>query len=405
MVSLPRMKSREGRPDMVLWKLAWRNLAGAGLRTWLNVLVLGLSFILIIWGKGLVDGMEVQLTDAMKKVELGDAGQAWHIEYDPDDPLTLADAHGKLPEEILEAEKEGTAAPIFITSGSVYPDGRVKSILIKGISTDQKVLDIPSDKLKGYSEDIIPGMIGSRMANSCGLEVGNEIMMRWRDSKGVFDARMVTIVHIFNTVVMSIDKDQVWLPLDLLQELMESPGEATLVALDEPLELPAGTIIWTYKDMDDLLKVVIDLVQTKNAGGNIFYGLIFCIALLAIFDTQVLSIFRRKREMGMLMAMGLTRGRVIRLFTLEGSMHGILAFIAGGILGSPLFYYFAVTGYQMPGGMEDLGLPLGNIIYAKFGAGLLLGTTFLLFITVMIVSFLPTRRISKLTPTDALRGK
>lgn len=390
---------------MVLWKLAWRNLAGAGLRTWLNVLVLGLSFILIIWGKGLVDGMEVQLTDAMTKIELGNAGQIWHVKYDPEDSLTLQDAHGTIPAEVHDEIKRGVAAPIYITSGSVYPNGRVKSVLIKGIDPDQKVLDIPSATLKGHSDDIIPALIGMRMAKSCGLEVGSEIMMRWRDSKGVFDARLVTIVHIMNTVVMTIDKDQLWLPLEKLQEIMESPNEATLIALDEPVTLPAGTVLWKYKDLDSLMKVVIELVQTKNSGGNIFYALIFCIALLAIFDTQVLSIFRRKKEMGMLMALGLTRGRVIRLFTLEGSMHGILAFIAGGILGSPLFYYFAVKGYTMPGGVEDMGLPIGNVIYAKFGAGLLIGTTALLFLTVVIVSFLPTRRISKLTPTDALRGK
>jgi len=390
---------------MVLWKLAWRNLVGAGLRTWLNVLVLALSFILIIWGKGVVDGMAVQLTDAMKKMELGDDGQIWHVEYDPDDPLTLSDAHGIIPGEVLAATTAGTAAPLYIAAGSVYPEGRVRSILIKGIPVDQKVLDIPTKNLEGYDADILPALIGKRMASICGLEVGSEITLRWRDSKGVFDARQATIVHIMNTVVMSVDRDQLWLPLDVVQNMMESPGEATIIALDEPLELAAGTVLWQYKSMDQLLETIMDLIQTKNAGGNIFYGLIFCIALLAIFDTQVLSIFRRRKEMGMLMALGLTRGRIIRLFTLEGSLHGIMAFIAGGILGSPLFYFFANSGYKMPGNMDDYGLPLGNVIYAKFGAGLLIGTTLLLMLTVVIVSYLPTRRISKLTPTDALRGK
>ncbi len=105
------------------------------------------------------------------------------------------------------------------------------------------------------------------------------------------------------------------------------------------------------------------------------------------------------------MAMGLTRAKVIGLFTLEGSMNGLLAFGAGFILGSPLFYYMAVHGYTIPGGMDDFGMALGNTIYAKYGAGLMLGTTSLLFATVVLVSWLPTRKISKLTPTDALRGK
>jgi hypothetical protein len=42
---------------MIIPKLALRNLLGAGLRTWLNVVVLSLSFVLIIWLQGLYKGM------------------------------------------------------------------------------------------------------------------------------------------------------------------------------------------------------------------------------------------------------------------------------------------------------------------------------------------------------------
>ncbi|NQV16462.1 FtsX-like permease family protein, partial [bacterium] len=101
----------------------------------------------------------------------------------------------------------------------------------------------------------------------------------------------------------------------------------------------------------------------------------------------------------------LTRAKVIGLFTIEGSLHGVIAFVAGFVLGSPLFYTMATKGYTVPGGMDDYGMALGNTIYSKFGPNLLIGTTLLMFITVVVVSYLPTRKISKLTPTDALRGK
>jgi putative ABC transport system permease protein len=39
-------------------KLAWRNLIGAGLRTWLNVLVLSFSFVVIIWLNGVMKGWD-----------------------------------------------------------------------------------------------------------------------------------------------------------------------------------------------------------------------------------------------------------------------------------------------------------------------------------------------------------
>ncbi|RQW07971.1 ABC transporter permease, partial [candidate division KSB1 bacterium] len=54
---------------------------------------------------------------------------------------------------------------------------------------------------------------------------------------------------------------------------------------------------------------------------------------------------------------------------------------------------------------DDFGLALGEAIYPMYTGGLIIGTTILVLITVTVVSFLPTRRIAKLKPTDALRGK
>ncbi|MBC8375079.1 MAG: ABC transporter permease [FCB group bacterium] len=390
---------------MMLFKLAWRNLVGAGLRTWLNVLVLAMAFILMIWGKGVVDGMAYQLNDAMTNIEFGNGGQIWHSEYDATDPLTIEDSHAPFPEEVNALIATHKAAPILIRQGTIYPDGRMQTIMVKGIHPEQEVMDLPTDQIVMGATGLTPALIGQKMADKSGLEVGDLITVRWRDAQGTFDAREVEIVHIMNTVVQTVDRNQIWIPLDELQAMSNLQGQATVIALDEPFEGAPASAAWIYRDLDFLMKDMNDMIKSKNFGGNVMYGILFAIALLAIFDTQVLAIFRRKKEMGTLMALGLTRAKVIGLFTIEGSLHGIIAFVAGFILGSPLFYLMTTKGYAIPGGMDDYGMALGNVIYGRYGPDLLIGTTFLLFLTVVLVSYLPTRKISKLTPTDALRGK
>ena len=128
-------------------------------------------------------------------------------------------------------------------------------------------------------------------------------------------------------------------------------------------------------------------------------------ALLAIFDTQVLAIFRRRKEMGTLMALGLPRGKVIALFTLEGAMHGALALVVGAIYGIPLLIFSAKVGFPIPETMGEMGMALGSTLYPIYGVRLVAGTVLLVLVTVTIVSFLPTRKIARLKPTDALRGK
>ncbi|HQO51147.1 MAG TPA: hypothetical protein PK939_12000, partial [Bacteroidales bacterium] len=76
--------------------LAWRNLIGAGLRTWLNVIVLSFTFVIIIWLKGILSGWDQQAKNDMKDWEIA-GGQWWHDAYDPFDPLSLESSHAVVP--------------------------------------------------------------------------------------------------------------------------------------------------------------------------------------------------------------------------------------------------------------------------------------------------------------------
>ena len=184
---------------MIIPKLALRNLLGAGLRTWLNVVVLSLSFVAIIWTQGLYRGMGDQASQAMIEAELG-GGQYWQPDYDPFDPLTLQDAHGLIPGTLQQMIEKGQATPILITQATIYPNGRMISIRMKGVDPDQDIISLPSYFLKADSDEI-PALIGSRMAKSTGLKAGDSVTVRWRDADGTFDARDVIIVQVMRTNV------------------------------------------------------------------------------------------------------------------------------------------------------------------------------------------------------------
>ena len=144
----------------------------------------------------------------------------------------------------------------------------------------------------------------------------------------------------------------------------------------------------------------------KNVGGYIMFLFLLSLALVAIFDTQVLSIFRRQKEIGTHIALGMTQGQVVRLFTIEGAMHAVLAAILGAIYGIPFLAWQAKIGYAMPiDNTEEFGMAIAEKIYPVYSIGLIIATISIVFLVTTIVSYLPTRRISKLKPTDAIRGK
>ena len=105
------------------------------------------------------------------------------------------------------------------------------------------------------------------------------------------------------------------------------------------------------------------------------------------------------------MALGMTRSKLIQLFTLEGAMHAVLASVMAAVYGTPLLIYMTSAGYGMPEATDSMGISIGNRIFPVFSVQLIIGTTLLVLIVTTIVSYLPTRRIAKLKPTDALKGK
>jgi ABC-type antimicrobial peptide transport system permease subunit len=182
-------------------------------------------------------------------------------------------------------------------------------------------------------------------------------------------------------------------------------NEATLAILARYTEAVPEIPGWEFKDLDFLLRDIKELVQSKTVGASIMYGMLLLLAMLAIFNTQVLSIFRRKKEIGTLVALGFTKGQVIRLFTLEGALHGLLAAGMAAIYGIPLLVYFANKGWALPDFYDSYGFAIGEKLFPVYSVGLIVGTTVLVFIVTSLVSFMPTRKIAKLKPTEALRGR
>ena len=388
---------------MLAIKMAYRNLVGAGLRTWLNVFVLSFVYVLIIWHYGVLDGWNRQANKDMKAWEVGN-GQYWHPNYDPYDFFTLEESHAAIPETLKEAAKNGILTPVLITQGSVYPDGRIQSMLLRGIEPDQKAIAIPGTELKIESEEI-PVVIGRRMAKNCKLKEGDVTTIRWRDVNGTFDAAEVKVAKVFNCDVPNVDNGQMWIHIENLQEMMQAPGEATIFIIGGEHEMNEEVAGWEYKDYDSLTIEMKDMMKMKRVGGSVFYFILILLAMLAIFDTQVLSIFRRQKEIGTYIAMGMTRRQVVSLFTVEGAMHAILAVIVGAIYGIPFLLWQINAGFSMPAGTDEMGLAIAETIFPVYGIGLIVTTILLVLIITTIVSYMPARKISKMNPTDAIKGK
>jgi putative ABC transport system permease protein len=377
-------------------KLAYKNLVNAGLRTWLNVGILSFVFILILFYKGFIEGWNEDAVRQSIEWEFAE-GQVYHPIYEPTDFLSMQDAHGTIANA-----KEQHLEPVLVRQASLYPEGRLMNINIKGIDAHQTLVKIPTASFTGKNK--FEAIIGKRMAQSAQLKIGDEVLMRWRDRKGTFDAGNITIVDIFDTHVPTVDQSIIWMPIDLIWEITGLENEATYYLVSEQNEkLNIGS--WILHSQDDLLTELRGMIAVESYGGSILYGILLCIALLAIFDTQVLSIFRRQKEIGTFIALGMTRQQVIVLFTVEGAMYSLFAMALGAVIGTPLFVYVSGIGIHIGGISSEMGITMGETIYPVFNMYLLFTTALLIIGSATVVSFLPARKIASMNPVLAIKGK
>ena len=109
--------------------------------------------------------------------------------------------------------------------------------------------------------------------------------------------------------------------------------------------------------------------------------------------------------MGMLMALGMTRKEIVGTFTLEGALQGLLSVVVAFAWGAPICYWTMTTGFRFGNLKEGGGFAIPTVVYPEYSPQLVFGTIFILMFFITLVSFLPVRRVVKLKPTDALRGR
>jgi len=387
----------------MLFNIAIKNLVGAGIRTWLNVFVTSVSIFMIIFSSGMYTGMKQHAMNVSIDTEIA-GGAFWHPNYDPYDPITFEDSHSITPSILTDLVKSNVALEVLVSQASIYPDGRVVPVIMKGITLEQEILNIPTKEILKYEGDNIPILIGRGMSKYTKLSIGDTFIIRWMDDNRTYDAGLGEIVYVMDSDNFKIDFGHIWLPIERMQKMLSMENESTYVVFDENIN-PDSAGDWIKRDVKYLIRDMETIIEQDRPNAIMIYIILLSLAAMGIFNAQTLSIFRRKKEIGTLMALGMHKRRVVLLFTIEGAMNAIFAIILTILLFGPLLYYFSVYGVPLPIDYSDMGLIIAKRLIPIYSMPLLIATALIVFLILLLVSYLPSRKISKMHPVDAIRGK
>jgi lipoprotein-releasing system permease protein len=131
---------------------------------------------------------------------------------------------------------------------------------------------------------------------------------------------------------------------------------------------------------------------TANTAIRLFVALSVGFGIASVL---VVSVVQRSREIGILRAMGITRGQVLRVFLLQGGLLGFAGATAGAAIGGSALMLWQK--FQLNAD--------GTVMFAlTFDVHLLLQTLVLATLTGLLSAFAPALRAARLDPVVAIRG-
>jgi lipoprotein-releasing system permease protein len=302
---------------------------------------------------------------------------------------------------LLEAMPEVAAvSPMVSAAGLAVRGEATNAIALVGVDLERydRIVGLRSKVVDGTAR-LGPGegIIGRDLADDLGVRVGDRVGIV---TGGVSDSLRVTA--LVDLGVRELNRRTVIVPLRTAQSLVGLPGGATSLDLTLVDIWSAQTLAdalaarWPYK-AESWQQANAQLVAALNAQSvstALIRGVVLVVVVLGIASVLVVSVVQKRREIGILRAMGATQGQVLRIFLLQGAIVGALGSALGVLLAVVLIWAFThfVRGAD--------GLPLFNITLAPV---LALRVAAIATVCGVLAAVAPARRAAKLDPAQAIR--
>ncbi len=384
------------------WDIAKKNFSRQGLRAILNVLVTALSIIALIFMLSLLNGFQAQATRNLVNTDVA-GGHYLAPGFDILSPTEWEDHTIRVPDSLLQLQAKDKAE-VLVLQGQLYPNRRLYPVQIRGISMEQSLLKLPLDNLKKYSnnfDDLIPVVVGAKMAKKAHLKKHNTLTLKWRDKSGAVDAKDIIIVDIVDILNPRVDDGVIWLRLDHLRAMTDREGEVSWIAVRNDIGPVAGS---EFQPVELLMADLLALLRQDRMNSKILWAILMTLVCISVFNTQMLNIFKRQKEIGTLMALGMDSTRIVRTFTLEGGFAAVWALLVAVFLGLPFFIWFQGIGFDVSH-LSESTLPIRETIYPAYQPAEIIYSLIIVFVLIVISSWLPVKKITRLDPTLALRGR
>lgn len=292
--------------------------------------------------------------------------------------------------------------PVVSGPGLAIRGDADKAVSITGIEPDTYLQVIAlADKMVMGTANVSGSniVIGTELASDLGATLGDK--MRLTTATGA--AEVLQISGVFDFGNKGVNERNVYVPLRIAQSLLDVMGGVSSLELNVADPFQAERVAQAIADQynleaDSWIKTnaqFFSAIAAQTLSNNFIRFFVALTAALGIASVLVVSVVQKSGEIGILRAMGASRGQVLRLFLIEGALMGLVGSLCGSLLGLAFLDFWRGVARNPDGTpMFVVGFEPMLFVYAAAGATLI-GT---------LAAMIPARRAARLDPAVAIRG-
>ncbi len=350
------------------------------------------------------------------------------ISFDPHIKIESNYAAGFYPDNNLESFLDNNKhvdsfSPFVSGKCVIYSNRVIRVVNLIGISEEDR------RELAGLKHSLISGsydlksdglpraMIGLSMANRLQVSLGDTIFVVSPEGIEAFltgvsipFSQIFVVSGIYNTHNKDIDAYNVYVPLSSAQRLLGYGNkifgyEIRLKKINqtnevkEEIEKLFYSKMYSTKTWFDLHKDLYSVMLIERWTAYVILSLIIAVATFSIFSSLLMTVFEKKRDIGILKAMGLSNKSLLKIFLFEGILIGLIGSILGLIIGLGICY--AQVKYKL--------YSLDPTVYIIDALPIKIQWLDILLIVLMAIflstlaAYFPAKRSTKLNPLEAIR--
>lgn len=406
---------------MMLIKIAWRNIWRSRMRSAVVIFAIASGLVGGLFSSAWMNGMAVQRVQSTFALETAHI-QFHHPEFSDnfDIKKTIKSTKSKL-KEIAETEGVKAVTSRYKTSAMAATANKNMGVTLVGVRTEgekavfdlYKKIDTASGSFfeTNRKNSIV---ISKALAKELKVKLKSKVVLTFQDYNGEITGAAFKVVGIFKTDNSTWDKMHVFVRGDDLARVLEIPHDESHeidILLDdytqasimsEQMQKKYGDIL--SEDWSEIQPYISFLTDYMDIMMGVFMLIILGALGFGIVNTMLMVILERTRELGMLMAIGMTKRRVFMMIMLETLFLALVGALIGEVLSMLLIHYYGIKGIDissMAEGMESVGY--SAITFPVLEAYRYFQITLMVIIIGILASIYPAIKGLKLDPAEAIR--